>query len=125
MPNVFACVWFESNDGTSEKILAALRTPILLVPRSAVANADVQKIKLRIVDDGVPNRAAASDLPPCAGPRLCSLRENRLFEWFRRIARDGIKAPHQLACLRVIGRHVAAHAEFGTTVTDNYFALHD
>src|ERR1019366_9928595 len=116
MPNVFPGVGLESHDGAGEQILATLGTPVLLVPRSAVADADVQEIKFGIVDDGIPDGAAATDLPPFTRPGLGGLRENWPLERLRGIAGHGIKAPRQLTGLRVVGRHVAAHSELSATV---------
>jgi hypothetical protein len=111
LPNVFSGVRPQSNHRGSEEIRAALGTAIFLVPRSAISNADIKKIELRIVNDRVPNRAASSDLPPFACPGLGGLREDWLLKWFRRITGHGIKAPHELACIRIVGRDVAAHAK--------------
>src|ERR1019366_6519828 len=125
MPNVFPGVGLESHDGAGEQILAALGTPVLLVPRSAVADTDVQEIKFGIVEDGIPNGAAATDLPPFTRPGLSRLRKNCLLERLRGTSGHVIKAPLQLARLRVIGGTITAHAKFAPAVADNHFALHD
>src|SRR5208282_415345 len=49
----------------------------------------------------------------------------RLLERLHRIAGHGIKAPRHLARLRVVSRHISAHAKLRASVADNYFPLHD
>ena len=56
---------------------------------------------------------------------LAALRENRLLERLRRIARNGIKAPRQLAGLRVVGGNVSADAVLAAAVADDHSSLHD
>jgi hypothetical protein len=60
MPDVLARVRFEGNDGAGKKIVATFRAAIFLTPRSSVASPDVEKVKLGVVDDGIPDRAATA-----------------------------------------------------------------
>lgn len=72
----------------------------------------------RIRSAGVPHRAAAAGYPSLAGriPGLGSVGHGLVFEGPGRIAGHGEPAPLLLAGLRVIGRHIAAHAVFGAAV---------
>jgi hypothetical protein len=53
------------------------------------------------------------------------LREDWPLKWFRRIARHGIKAPYELAGIRIVGRDIAARANLRAAVTDNHFTFYD
>ncbi len=125
VPHVLAGVRLERDDRAQEQVVAAARAAVLLIPRRAVAGADVQQIELRVVRHRIPDRAAAAELPPFAVPGLRGLREDRRFERLRRIAGHGVEAPQHLAGLRVVRGDVAAHAELGAAVADDDFALDD
>ena len=125
VPDVLAGVRLERDDRAQEQVVAAAGAAVLLVPRRAVAGADVEQVELRVVGHRVPDRAAAAELPPLAVPGLRGLLENRRFERLRRIAGHGVEAPQHLAGLRVVGGDVAAHAELGAAVADDHLALDD
>ena len=83
---------------------------------AAIARADVDEIRLRVVDDRVPDGAAAAELPPFAVPRLRGHRHGFALEAVGGIAGHGEEAPRELARLGVVGGDVAAHAELCAAV---------
>ena len=94
VPDVFAGIRVERDDRGQVQVVAAARAAVLLVPRRAVADADVEQVELRVVGHRVPHRAAAADLPPLAARpgRRRPLQRGR-FKGLRRIARHGVEAP--------------------------------
>src|SRR5690606_26267364 len=104
---------------------AAAGTAQRLVPRRAVAGADIKKIELGIVRHRVPDGAAAAELPPLAVPRLGGHRHRFVLEAVRGIAGHREETPDELAGLRVVRGDVTAHAVFGAAVADEHTALHD
>ena len=125
VPLVLAGVRVERDDGGQEQVVAAAGRAILLVPRRAVASADIDGVELGIVGHAVPQRAAAAELPELAIPRLAGFGEFRLLVAFGRIAGHGVPAPRLRAGLGVVGGDVAAHAVFGAAIPDDDLALHD
>jgi hypothetical protein len=125
VPHVLAGVGLERDDGAQEQIVAAAGAAVLLVPRRAIAGADVQQIELRIVGHRIPDR--------CRRRRASTTRRARSWRPARGSAlrtaatdrRHGIEPPQHLARLRVVGGDVAAHAELGAAITDDDFALDD
>src|SRR5438445_7772694 len=93
MPDIFAGIGFERNDGADEKIVAAAGATRRAVPGSAVASAEVEEIEIGVVGDGVPDGAASADFPPLTGPSFCGLFDNRRLEGLGRIAGHGKEAP--------------------------------
>ena len=125
VPDVFAGIRVERHDRGQVQVVAASRAAVLLVPRRAVADPDVEQVQLRVVGHRVPHRPAAADLPPLAARpgRRRPLQRGR-FKGLRRIARHGVEAPFLLAGFRVVGTHVAAHAQLGAAVADEHQPLH-
>ena len=128
MPDQRASVRLDRQDRRQIQIVAAAGASHILIPRRAVARANVKQIEFRIVSQRIPNRAAAAQLPPFARPgfggfvhRGFHRRRNRFF----RIAGHGMKAPRQLAGCRVIRRNVTAHSVFAAAVSDDDFAFDD
>ena len=64
--DVLASVRLESNDRANEKIVAAARAARGAVPGVSVADAYINEIETRVVDDVVPDSTASADLPPLA-----------------------------------------------------------
>ena len=125
MPDVLAGVGPERHDGRQEEVVAAAGAPQVAVPGRAVADADVEQVEFRVVDDRVPDRAAAASRPPLAGPGLGGHPHRLVLESVRRVARHGVEAPRPLAGLRVVGVDVAADAVLGAAVADDDLALRD
>ena len=96
-----------------------------MVPRRAVADADIKQIELGIVRHRVPDGAAAAERPPLAAPRGGGHLHRGVLEAVGRIAGHGIEAPCELAGVGVVGRDVAAHAELGAAVADQHLAFDD
>ena len=79
VPHVLAGVRLERDDRAQEQVVAAAGAAVLLIPRRAVAGADVEQVELRVVRHRIPDRAAAAELPPFAVPGLRGLlRESAL-----------------------------------------------
>ena len=125
MPDVFTGVGFQSDDGRQEKIVTALGAAGMPVPRSAVADAEVDEIKVGVVGDGVPNGAAAGQLARRACPSFGGLFEDRRFVGLRRITGDGVEAPDHFSGGSIVSRDIAAHAILSAAVADQHFAFHD
>ncbi len=125
VPDVGAVIRIERDDRGQEQVVALALAAERMVPWRAVAGADVEQIELGIIGHRVPHGAAAADPPPLAAPSLCGHLENRALEALRRIAGHGIEAPRELAGCRIVGRHVAAHAELGAAVADQHLAFDD
>ena len=125
VPDVLAGVGAERDDRRQEQVVAAAGAPQVAVPGRAVADADVEQVEFRVVDDRVPDRAAAASRPPLAGPGLGGHPHRLVLEAVRRVAGHGVEAPGALAGLRVVGVDVAAHAVLGAAVADDHLALRD
>ena len=70
VPGVAAIVRVDGNDRRQVQVVSAAGRAHLAIPGRAVSDADVQKVELRIVGHGVPDRAAAAGRPPfAAAPR--------------------------------------------------------
>src|SRR5690606_13032090 len=96
------------------QIVAAAGAAVLLVPWRAVADSDVEEVEIGIVGHGIPYGSAPAELPPFARPGLCSALEVSALERFRGIAGHGVEPPDQIACVWIVGGHIAAHAHFGS-----------
>ena len=118
MPDVFAGVGFERDDRADEEIVAASRAASGPVPRSAIADTEVDEIELGVVGDGVPDGAASADVPPPAGPGFCGFFENGSFEGLCRIAGYSVEPPSHFSSVGIVGGDVTAHAVFGSTIAD-------
>src|SRR5437763_16098796 len=67
MPELFTGIGSQRYDRCEVEIVAARRAAQIAIPWRAVAGADVHKIEIGIVGDGIPWRAAAAIDPPFAG----------------------------------------------------------
>src|ERR1700689_4666021 len=64
VPSHASGVGIDRNDRGEEQIVATLRAANILVPRPAVARADIEEIGCRIVSNGVPRSAASAPFVP-------------------------------------------------------------
>jgi hypothetical protein len=64
VPDVFAGVGLQRDDGRQEQVVALALAAAFVIPRVAVADAKVDLVELGVIDDGVPDRSAAAVLPP-------------------------------------------------------------
>ncbi len=96
-----------------------------MVPGTAVADAEIEDVELRIVGHRIPHGAAAAVLPPLAGPRLRGALHQRVLEAVLRIAGHCVETPEHLAGDRVIRGYVTAHAHLAAAVADDDLALDD
>ena len=115
----------QRQDRREIQIVAAAGAPDVAVPRRAVAGADIQELRVRVVRERVPRRAAAAHLPPFAGPGFRGGLERLRLERLRRIAGHRVEAPGELAGVCVVRGHIAAHAELGAAVADDDLAVDD
>ena len=100
-----------------------------MVPRIAVADAKIELIQFRVIDDGIPNgSAAARFLPISLAPGLRSgLGEDFIA---RRAVRftfgvgHGVEPPLHRPVADIIGRQISAHAKFRTAIADDDHVLH-
>src|SRR5207249_966714 len=113
------------DDGREEQIVAAAGASDTGIPRRSIPRPDVQKIQVGIVRERVPNRTSSAVLPPFSLPRGRCLLEYRRFERLRRISRNGIEAPSEVAAVGVVCGKVTAHSELGTAVADDDLAFDD
>src|SRR5258708_17850300 len=97
MPDVFAGIRLERNDGANEKIVAAVRAARLAVPGGSVADTHVEEIKIGVIDDGVPDGATSAALRPLTLPSSCCFFENGSFKKLRKVARHRVKAPSKFS----------------------------
>src|SRR6266404_3247640 len=72
MPNIAAGIGVDGHDRRGVQIVAALRTPDFPVRGLGVTGTEVQSIEFRVERHGIPDVAAAAELPPLPRPRLRS-----------------------------------------------------
>ncbi len=125
VPHVFAARRPQRDDRGKKQIVALARRPDLVIPRTAVADADVQQVELLVIRHRIPHRAAAAVLPPFAVPGGGRFFHRLALEAVLRIAGDGIEAPQLLAGRRLIRGDIAAHAHLAAAVADDDLALDD
>src|SRR5579863_6436169 len=123
VPGHASGVRIDRNDRGEEQIVATLRTADILVPRPAVARADIEEIGCGIVSHGVPRGAASAPLVPFAGPGFGRYFELGVFEGFPGVAGNGIKAPRAFSGFGVVGGEVASDSLFGAARSDNDLAF--
>src|SRR3989475_6373914 len=125
VPDVLARVGADGDDRGEKQIVALAVAPHRVVPRPAVADADVEQIEIGIVSHRMPDRAATAVTPPLAVPGLRDHLDGLALEAVLRAAGHRVEAPGHRAGLGVIGRDVPTHAEVGASVADDHLALHD
>src|SRR5262249_26068511 len=125
VPLQLAGVGFDGENRANIKIVLAPRLAKLFRPWSSVAGSDINKVGIRIVGHAVPNRAAASELPPVARPCFGGRFQSDVLERFRWIAGNRIKAPQVLAGVCVESREKSAHRVLAATDANDHFALRD
>ena len=127
VPQEFAGIGVQRDEGGEIEIVAAGRAAQVAVPRRAVAGADIDGVELGIIGDAVPRRAAAAVHPVFAGgiPGLGGSRHGLVFGRLGRIARHHEPAPRLVAGLGIVGRDIAADAVLGAAVADDHPAVGD
>ena len=65
---------------SDEEVVLPFRLAKFFRPRATIAGADINKVGFGIIGHAVPNGAAASHLPPVAGPCFGGFLERRIFE---------------------------------------------
>jgi len=126
VPRVFAGVGVERDDGRNEQVVAAAGAAGFLRPREAVAGAEIDEVGFGVVDDGVPDRRAAAELPVLVTvPCLRGFDEFGLFVGLGWITGDRVPGPQLLAGLGVEGGDAAADVVFGAAVADEDFPVGD
>ena len=133
MPNIFARVGFERDDGGQEQIVAFAIGTNTVVPRIAIANAEIKLIEFGVIDNRIPHRAAAAAFTPVTLFGLCAPGFGRRgFEDFvasgvvgftLRIWR-GVETPCFLAGRRIISSHITARTKFSATKANYNLVLH-
>src|SRR5437870_4301582 len=95
-----------SQNGTHKEIVLALGLPKLFRPRTTISCTDINEIRLGVICHAVPNRSAATELPPFARPRFGGFLQRGILEGFGRIAGYRIEAPGELSRISVICRKI-------------------
>ena len=123
MPDIFASLGPQRDDRREVEIIAFALAAIKLVPRRAIADADIEQVKLGIIGHRIPHGATATLLPIFALPRRFGAFEMRRLILAGRIGHR-IKAPHFLAGFGIIGGQETAHAHFSAAIADDHHAAH-
>ena len=97
----------------------------LLHPRFGVAGANVDEVRFGIVRESVPHGGAAAVLPEVTAPGFRRLAQRFAFVGLRRVARHGIEAPLQFACLRIDGNELSAGWFVAAGRADDHLAACD
>ena len=71
----------------------------------------------------IPSGTTAAHGPPLATPGFDRFFVNGILEGLVGVTRHRIKAPHLLARIGIVSRHITTDAEFRTTVTDDHLAI--
>jgi hypothetical protein len=122
VPDKVAVIRPQGQDCGQIEIVTAAGAAGLTAPRGAIADAHLQQVELGVKRQGIPDRPTAANDPPLAAvPGRGRPGHGGILEGLRRIPRHGIKPPEECSRLRVIGRDVAAHAEFRAAVADDDF----
>jgi len=96
-----AVIGIERDDGGEEQVVGLALTPDQVVPRRAVADADIEQVEFRIVGHGVPHGPPAAQPPPFTAPRPGGHLQGRALEAVGGIAGHRIKPPRQRPGLRI------------------------
>ena len=134
MPDIFASIRLQRDDGGEEKIVAFAIGADAMVPRVAIADAEVELIQFGIIDDRVPHRPTAAAFTPIALFGLCAPRAGRCgFQDFVAggvigfalgIGR-GVEPPCLLASGCIISGDISARAKFRAAKANDDLVLHN
>src|SRR6185312_9097767 len=105
------------------QVVTALGIAVAIIPGGAVAGTEVHQVRPRIVENRIPHRAAAAELPPLPAPGARGLFHRRILETVLGIARHGVEAPVELARLRVISAEVTPHAVLTAGFADQHLPV--
>ena len=129
VPLVLAGFRIQRHDGGDKQVVAAIRRTQIRRPGNAVPGPEDHRFGLRVVENAVPNRAAAAGFPPVTGPGIGRHGHHaigcRVIGTLGRIARHGPKAPQRLAGFRIVRREEATRIELSATLTDVHNAIAD
>src|SRR5213593_90919 len=125
IPFQLARVGSDGQDRTHKQVVFAFGLPQLFRPWTTVAGSDVNEIRVGIIGHTVPDRSTAPEFPPLSGPRLGRLFQRRILERFRRIARNRVEPPCELAGVGIVCCKKSADRKLGTAHADNDFAFCD
>ena len=132
VPVILTCIGVYRDDrGDKEVVTIAARVANVGIPWRAIADAEDDLIVDLVIDDRVPDRAAATICDPCAIIAPCLIRE--FFEdrvrggavRFLVRVRDGVEAPVQITRFGVIGRKIAANSKLCAAIADQHIAFDD
>src|SRR5262249_24516256 len=125
VPDILAGASLHGNDRSQVQVVAVGLVAILIVPGRAVAGTEIDEVGLRVIDDRIPHRAAAPQLPPVAAPGRGGLLHGLVLEAVGGVAGDGVETPGELTRLGVIGTDITADAVLATGLADEDLALGD
>ncbi len=124
VPGVLAGRELQRQNRREIEIVTALGIAIAVIPWRPVTGAEEHQIRLSVVEDRVPDRAAAAEFPPLAAPGGRGPLHRLVLEAVLGIAGDGIEAPGELAGLGIVSAEVAPHSVLGTGLPDQYLPFH-
>ena len=131
VPDIFPGIGPDGDDTGQIEVVAfagavGAGAAIGAVPRAAIANPDIEQIEIRIIGHGIPHGPAAAD-PVFARKRIAAPGGLSCLQIFGRViaivARHSVKTPELVTVLRIIGRNIAAYAEFGAAIADQHLAI--
>ncbi len=125
MPHVLAGVGVQRDDGSQKEVVPPTLSTVTAIPGRTVTGAEVHEVQPRIVDDPVPDGAAAAQHPPVPAPGFGRGLQRLHVRGLGRIARHRIEPPGQFASLGVKGRDVTTHSELAAGVADDDLAFED
>src|SRR6185312_3672640 len=123
VPHVLAGLGVDRHDGGQEQVIPSLRIAVILIPRRAIADAEVDQVGDGVIDQRVPGGAAAAALQPLRASRAPGggrLLHRIVLRRLRGIAGHSVEAPVQLAGLGVVSADIAAYAILTAGHTHQY-----
>src|SRR5690606_24308752 len=123
VPDVFTGVRSQRHNRGQEQVVPFPIGANLIVPRAAIADADIEQVQLRIVGHRIPYRTTTAQGPPFAGPGLGSHLHGFILVTFRWIAWHPVEATQHVAGLSIVSRNIAAHAQLGAAIPDNHSTI--
>ncbi|ATE65755.1 hypothetical protein [Rhizorhabdus dicambivorans] len=76
MPGILSGLAVKRDNRCEKPIVALPLRTNLMIPRRAIADADIDMVKFRIISDEIPDRSATTLAPPFAELCLCGFRHN-------------------------------------------------